>query len=899
MDNPQKPWSKVLTGIVIVLVLSTSSSAANIDPAKTLYVGKTIFLPNSNFSVSLILHDSNGILISGLAVPYPPVFLSFGSDDSQLVLVKYASSESFSNGILNASFFGITKSGRWTLQIFVLGDIWAVTNVTISTAQLSLQKSILYNKATVRAAVIGNLVLNTVDMYGNPTLLPSGLLNPEMTLVTYCTEPGVCGFVFPNFTFGPLNLVSNAMAEYVIAYETTRSGMYTIELTFQTLGWLPNSIIGNLSVQAQIPAANIMVLDDLPNVTIAGEPTNFSVQGRDVYGNDLTTFWTEDGQETNSLSICLSNPTQCGIVSRLSAAGPRYGLNLPAPIPVQLNHGSVTISFTLTQAGLYHVDVWLPVLFSNGSSFKTAIRGSPYSFTVKADESGLGTSVVFSPSCLNLSIAAGQNLSITMTEYDRYGNQRTVSRSDFQVVLIRGISFIQNFSVSALDSGIYRLTLMPTKSGNYSIQCRYGRGVVVPSSPFSLQVVPGELSAEGTLIVDMSDAIIGAVGSDNSFEIESGDKFQNHIFLGGLQKLISFNITACVNARIPCSALNYSNYQALSRVHDNGGGIYELSYSTTVGGWFSASIKVNGELILVGGLAMPFGVLVDAGFPNATNSFAFTNGETGCVDIIAQNISLQNLLSCSIAGSDAGFKVRIEDGYGNWRIVQRSFTTVQFSVRLIKMLMVGDSSAGLPLWNDNVVEIVKSGSGLQEGPASVDPGTFDITFQATISGLYSIAVYLFDCEFAYACLNGTQIGNSPVLYLIKPGLPFAPFSSAMIDQQLSLATAGQLTSFSIFPRDQYQNRFLNVKTTLSLTIDWALEIDSDSCGPDSENFVKCPTGTLTGSANGLIWAQYSMTLAGTYKLRIYATTSQLKLAGSPFNITVLPSISSLRSLILT
>ena len=67
----------------------------------------------------MLLRDPNGVAVMQFDPPYPAIFLTLGPQSDQTASVRYATAESFANGILNATFTGITQSGRWTHQWMV------------------------------------------------------------------------------------------------------------------------------------------------------------------------------------------------------------------------------------------------------------------------------------------------------------------------------------------------------------------------------------------------------------------------------------------------------------------------------------------------------------------------------------------------------------------------------------------------------------------------------------------------------------------------------------------------------------------------------------------------------------------------------------------------------------
>jgi hypothetical protein len=178
--------------------------------------------------------------------------------------------------------------------------------------------------------------------------------------------------------------------------------------------------------------------------------------------------------------------------------------------------GSATIDFTHSIRGAtpYRVMVTMDGEHLEGSPFDINIRGAK-SCPDRCVTYGEGTSFAH----------VGQEALFFICVCDQFGNLR-MSGEDEVGVVPSASSFkesIQTIGVSSYAPGIYQCRYVPTKSSDALMLDVLCNGVPVPTSPLSIRVVPGAISAKNTTAhITVSKSLLSPTSALQLFE-ESKD----------------------------------------------------------------------------------------------------------------------------------------------------------------------------------------------------------------------------------------------------------------------------------------------------------------------------------------------------------------------------------------
>jgi len=276
----------------------------------------------------------------------------------------------------------------------------------------------------------------------------------------------------------------------------------------------------------------------------AGEKTEFTVQTKDLKGDNLTKGGTT-------------------IIATLKGA---TGGEIPVNI-VDNNNGTYTCSYQTENAGQLKLDIW-----AKTEAFGTcSIAGNPYTVKVGPGLASANHTKVSGPGIENAKV--GVKTSFQVTAYDRFGNAVKEGGAH-----ISGEILLDNVKtpIQVVDNGngTYTLSYVPLKAGNNHVNVKIGDHLV-KGAPFTVKVDPGDVSIENTKITFLDHPLAGLSGATLHMMDE-----QHNLRLDGGDRVIA-----------QCTPLSTVSVSAT----DNGDGSYEIVFPPHSKGKYRVKVKVNGN----------------------------------------------------------------------------------------------------------------------------------------------------------------------------------------------------------------------------------------------------------------------------------------------------------------
>jgi hypothetical protein len=211
-------------------------------------------------------------------------------------------------------------------------------------------------------------------------------------------------------------------------------------------------------------------------------------------------------------------------------------------------------------------------------------------------------------------VVAGTTDKFQVVAKDTYGNRLEKGGLNVNGVISKGPSDVK-VETHDNNDGSYGLSYTPHKTGNYQFQVNLDRTAVGGhQNPFPLLVIPGK--AGGRSVASgpgLKNAEVG--GSNNKFQVETRDDFDNKLTQGGSEVKAEL-VNDATGDKVPVV------------IRDNGDGTYSAEYpSVGKAGDYTLTPTVNGHRVV----DAPFKVKVAPGGcdPNNTGVEVPNPGYTG------------------------------------------------------------------------------------------------------------------------------------------------------------------------------------------------------------------------------------------------------------------------------
>ena len=312
-----------------------------------------------------------------------------------------------------------------------------------------------------------------------------------------------------------------------------------------------------------------------------------------------------------------------------------YSVNFSGPTSLTLSstyqgNGKSSLSYVLTEAGTYSVDVRL---------YGTSIKDSPFSLSVSA---GLPS---YETSTSNLdslgSIKAGSQATVSLSLRDSFSNTITeqVENLSLSIVFKENENYESPIGVPQPSDWIERFgrdysgtyyytyfTFTVFRAGNYDASILIEESPLA-ESPVELSITPSELYPEYCVLVFDSTKVIA--GEAFSFKIQARDRFYNNLLITQ-SDLDSFELKATGPQEVSGSISDYAQ------------GVFSAEFTLTKSGEYLLSVKLN--------------------------SFEVPNTQSIQVEgnsVSASTSSVEDLPSSAVAGSSSEFKICSKDQYSN------------------------------------------------------------------------------------------------------------------------------------------------------------------------------------------------------------------------------------------
>jgi filamin len=312
------------------------------------------------------------------------------------------------------------------------------------------------------------------------------------------------------------------------------------------------------------------------STAVSGVEVGFTVVTKDVSGNKIP----RGGANISSVFHDAKGDIQVKIVDN--------------------NDGTYSATYTPKTAGTTRLDVTVATQY-NGTG---PIKNSPFSVGVAPGKADLNN---FKWDGLELDaegrrvVVAGTTDKFTVTARDGHSNRLTSGGLGVNGQ-ISGPAPVESKTQDNND-GSYQLSYTPTKIGDYKFLVRVDNTPIGGhANPFPVLVIPA--AAGGRSVASgpgLKNAEVG--GSNNKFQVETRDDFDNKLTKGGSDVKADL-VNDATGERVPVS------------VKDNGNGTYSAEYAPAKTGNYTLTPIVNGKPVV----DAPFQVKVGAGGfdPNAT-----------------------------------------------------------------------------------------------------------------------------------------------------------------------------------------------------------------------------------------------------------------------------------------
>ncbi|KNC48631.1 uncharacterized protein AMSG_00408 [Thecamonas trahens ATCC 50062] len=406
-------------------------------------------------------------------------------------------------------------------------------------------------------------------------------------------------------------------------------------------------------------------------------------------------------------------------------------------------------------------------------------------------------------------VTAGDASSFSVTIHDQYGN---VVDSD-SVVITAHILPVQDptpsFTFIYTGDGVYTCTMILRVTGSSTLSLSIGGVGVQGGAVFDVAVTPGPVDPARTKFAGAAQ-FNAVAGVASAFSLQLYDAFGNTVAASGTTTPVTASFTA---GPAPVTA-------AVSPAVK---GNVTVSYTATITGTYALDVTVGDG---TDAASFPSSVLVVTdNVPDPSKCVAAGAG----------------INAAHVAGAHAVFTVTPRDAYGN--LVSQAKTALAVTI----------SSGG--------------------GGATVDAsstynsqtGSFDVAYDATVAGDYTIAV----------TVNSAPILHSPFDMTVVPARadPTASHVRATSSSALSSTVTGRTESFLVLVEDAFGNVLASLGNN---------SIAAHITGPRSYA-VSCAE-VHDPSIGAAVSCSYSIDKTGTYELWIMVDNEPA--LGSPFRISV-------------
>lgn len=407
--------------------------------------------------------------------------------------------------------------------------------------------------------------------------------------------------------FTVVAVLKDPKGDIPVAIKDNEDGTYSASYTPLTSGPI------NLSVVVTTEAFGSGEIEDAPfTVAVnpaAPDPTKSTASGPGINGTSagevgVITIHTAD----RFGNVCTSGgaPLNVSFTHKQSnASSTASTTTTPAPgsdLTVKDNKdGTYTVEYKPKKVGDYCLKVGIQ---------ETPIKDSPIEFTVLP---GLPSALNFDLSGLELDgngkrvVVAGVTDKYKVQARDAFGNPLTTGGLKLEGH-VSGSSSVPVLSADNGD-GTYEISYTPTIVGDYELTVTLDGtkiGNTAGKNPFPLVVIPSK--ATGAYSTAFGPGLTKAAidGSDNSFTVQTADKFGNKVIVGGSN--VAGSLTSVSDPSSPAVPI---------KAVDNGDGSYTCTYpSLTKAGVYHVTPTVEGEAVQ----AAPFELKVAPGFHSLDNT---------------------------------------------------------------------------------------------------------------------------------------------------------------------------------------------------------------------------------------------------------------------------------------
>jgi hypothetical protein len=513
--------------------------------------------------------------------------------------------------------------------------------------------------------------------------------------------------------------------------------------------------------------------------------------------------------------------------------------------------GDGSVMFTLTRSGMYSVVLLLSTQNFDGQG--TSIGESPY--TIECLPQNAGAPGWLSATPTSAEAIAGISVSVSGTEFDAFGNLRAPEPSPWRPkfsLRATEAKYAADPALTLISSlvspGSWSVELLATRAGVYRLLVEANGTApltVVPSNFILLTVRPGEMRARGTSD-SRSTAYVAytdEMSSDNRptltvatnrFDIEAGDAYGNAISSFD-PSFSTIGMSSRFSLKISSEA---RNYLAFVSVADPVAGRFQVSFTSTIAGWFNVEIKYDDEHIQ----KSPSSLYVNSGVASGVLSYPCIHEGTGCYDGVRSDPLIPTCsrlindfdgLFCSTASDSRAILsyVRIRDRWGNDRGERHWEDFVRYNVSyfdyqnesvlafLDEGCLSGTLSSGCgPSSNTQKAVNIDSGGLIipsnEESRIARNTFLYVISFVGTRSGTYRVDlahVVMLD-RISKVVKDGISNVSSYSAYV----LPDEPHPLRSRIRGWGQASSGSTSNFSIATWDRFNNSRVVSRDALSL-----------------------------------------------------------------------------------
>jgi len=375
----------------------------------------------------------------------------------------------------------------------------------------------------------------------------------------------------------PVSVVDNNDGTYTCTYTPHTASNSKLHVNVATQNFGTGPVAGapfTVSVAPGSPsAATTEAYGPGTESADAGTPAIITVQTKDDYGNLLNTG---------------------GAPISVTAVNQENGSELPVEV-LDNRDGTYSLTYRPEVMGNYEINVALG---------NQPIKDMPLSVYVNPGVTDL-TSFIWEGLEFDSSgrrvIVAGTTDSFNVSARDSFGNPQITGGLDVN----GSVSGPEDISMVVADhgDGSYDLSYTPTVTGDYTLTVSVGDEPIGGSTnPFPFVVIPAAPSSDNT--VAYGDGLESAeIGKNNKFIVETRDKFDNKVGMGGAD--VGGHLESDDGSTLPIE------------VNDLGDGTYECSYpSVNKAGEYKVIPTLNGQPIK----GAPFTLSVNPGDTSVDNT---------------------------------------------------------------------------------------------------------------------------------------------------------------------------------------------------------------------------------------------------------------------------------------